>query len=278
MKIKPLLTCALLALPLSAKALTFADIKQQLGSLQQRLFGAANPSEPEYLPKKTAPLLQKTGRVESPAQGLSFTEEIPGSAPSSLTPVVGHWLIGREGENTFLVVDGRGWSQGQPAAGVADKARALYGERYAEFLDSVKAYAYFPYAVINDVANFREGTLRFRFKGVAGRIDQGAGLLFDLKPNGDYYSVRANPLENNLVLWRFQHGVRSSVAWIRNTPTPSNQWHELKLEIRGRIVKAWLNNTLYLTHELPEPVSGRVGLWSKADSVVYFDDIRVNAH
>jgi hypothetical protein len=173
------------------------------------------------------------------------------------------------------VVDGRAWSRGQPAAGIADRARALYGERYAEFLDNVKAYAYFPYAVINDVEEFREGVIRFRFKGVAGRIDQAAGILFDLKPNGDYYAVRANSLEDNLVLWQFKQGRRGSVSWIKNTPTPTGQWHELKVEVRGTTVKSWLDGKLRLTRDLPQPVAGRVGLWSKADSVVYFDDIQV---
>jgi hypothetical protein len=100
---------------------------------------------------------------------------------------------------------------GQTSAGLADKARALYGERYAEFLDNVQTYAYFPIAVMNDVSDFREGSITVRFKGVAGRIDQGAGILFNVQPNGDYLALRANPLEDNLVLWKYEKGRRSSV-------------------------------------------------------------------
>ena len=250
-----------------------AGLAVSFDGIQQSLFGAKAPEKPEYLSAqaKSAPA---PGR-ESPAQGLGFNHETVGAAPASVLPVVGNWLVGMDGDNPVLVVDGRAWIRGQPAAGIADRARALYGERYAEFLDNVKAYAYFPYAVIPDVEEFREGVIRFRFKGVAGRIDQAAGILFDLKPNGDYYAVRANPLEDNLVLWQFKRGKRSSVKWIRNTPTPSGQWHELKVEVRGKSVKSWLDGKLDLTHELPEPVSGRIGLWSKADSVVYFDDIQV---
>ena len=59
-------------------------------------------------------------------------------------------------------------------------------QRYAEFLDNVQAYAYFPYAVAKGIDDFRGGEISFRFKPVAGRIDQGAGILFNLKPNGDY--------------------------------------------------------------------------------------------
>jgi len=158
---------------------------------------------------------------------------------------------------------------------VADKARAIYGERYAEFLDNVQAYAYFPYAVAQGIDDFRGGEISFRFKPVAGRIDQGAGILFNLKPNGDYLLVRANALENNLVLFKYEKGKRSSVEWIRDTPTPSGQWQDLKVRISGAKVEGYLNGKLYLTHTLPTPVSGKIGMWSKADSVVYFDDYRV---
>src|SRR5262245_55251239 len=72
-----------------------------------------------------------------------FSGETVGAEPASFVPAVGNWLIGVDGDNKVLVVDGRKWSEGQAAAGLADKARAIYGERYAEFLDNVKAYAYF---------------------------------------------------------------------------------------------------------------------------------------
>jgi len=153
-----------------------------------------------------------------------FSNETVGAEPKTFLSVVGFWTIGAEGDNKFLVVDGRRWKQGQPAANVADKARAIYGERYAEFLDNVQAYAYFPYAVAQGIDDFRGGEISFRFKPVAGRIDQGAGILFNLKPNGDYLLVRANALENNLVLFKYEKGKRSSVEWIRDTPTPSGQW------------------------------------------------------
>src|SRR5215813_1197807 len=124
-----------------------------------------------------------------------FSGETVGAEPASFVPAVGNWLIGTDGSNKVLVVDGRKWSEGQAAAGLADKARAIYGERYAEFLDNVKAYAYFPFAVFKDLQDFKEGEISLRFKPIAGRIDQGGGILFNLKPNGDYLLVRANALE-----------------------------------------------------------------------------------
>jgi hypothetical protein len=206
---------------------------------------------------------------------IDFSDETVGAEPKSFLSVVGVWRIESDGNNKVLVVDGRQWKQGQTAAGVADKARALYGDRYAEFLDRVQAYAYFPYAVLKDVDDFRDGEISMRFEGISGRIDQGAGILFNLKTNGDYLTLRANPLENNLVLWKFEKGKRSSVKWIRDTPTPSRQWHDLKVRISGPKVEGYLDGKRYLEHTLPQGVSGRIGVWSKADSHMYFDDYTV---
>jgi len=206
---------------------------------------------------------------------LEFAKDTVGAEPTALVSVVGIWRIENEKGRNVLAVDGRQWKEGQSSAGIADKARALYGERYAEFLDRVQAYAYYPYVVSKDVADFKNGEITVRFQGISGRIDQGAGILFNLKPNGDYLTIRANCLENNLVLWKFEKGRRSSVKWIRDTPTPSRQWHDLKVRIAGAKVEGWLDGKLYLEHTLPAPVSGRIGLWSKADSHVYFDDYTV---
>lgn len=208
---------------------------------------------------------------------IEFSEETVGAEPKSLIPVVGVWRIENDAGKKVLAVDGRQWKEGQSSAGIADKARALYGERYAEFLDRVQAYAYFPYAVVSNVENFSGGEITVRFEGLSGRIDQGAGILFNLKPNGDYLTVRANCLENNLVLWKFEKGKRSSVKWVRNTPTATKHWHELKIRINGTKLEGYLDGKLYLEDTLGQPVSGRIGLWSKADSYMHFTDYTVIA-
>src|SRR5213082_2742739 len=203
---------------------------------------------------------------------IEFSNETAGAEPKSLVPVVGFWRIEEDNGRKVLTVDGRQWKEGQSSAGIADKARALYGERYAEFLDRVQAYAYFPYAVFKNVEDFRNGEITVRFEGLSGRIDQGAGILFNLKPNGDYLALRANCLENNLVLWKFEKGKRSSVAWVRNVPTASKRWHDLKVRIAGTKVEGYLDGKLYLEHTLSDAVSGRIGLWSKADSYMRFSE------
>jgi hypothetical protein len=204
-----------------------------------------------------------------------FSDETVGAEPKSFLSVVGVWRVDQEGQKKVLAVDGRQWKEGQSSAGIADKARALYGERYAEFLDRVQAFAYYPYTVAKNVPDFQNGEISVRFEGISGRIDQGAGILFNLKTNGDYLTVRANALENNLILWKFENGRRSQVKGIRNTPTATRTWHDLKVRIAGNKIEGYLNGKLYLEHEWIAPITGRIGLWSKADSHVYFDDYTV---
>jgi hypothetical protein len=218
--------------------------------------------------------LALSGLAAQPTK-IDLSGETVGAEPKSLVPVVGFWRIENDNGKKVLAVDGRQWKEGQSSAGIADKARALYGERYAEFLDRVQVYAYFPYVVAPDVPNFRDGEITVRFEGLSGRIDQGAGILFNLKPNGDYLTIRANCLEDNLVLWKFENGKRSSVKWVRNTPTATRQWHDLKVRISGTKVEGYLDGKLYLEHTLAQPISGRVGLWSKADSHMYFSDYTI---
>src|SRR5215475_4454187 len=66
---------------------------------------------------------------------IEFSNDTVGAEPKAFVSVVGIWRIENEGGNKVLAVDGRQWKEGQAATGIADKARTLYGERYAEFLD-----------------------------------------------------------------------------------------------------------------------------------------------
>ena len=188
---------------------------------------------------------------------------------------VGKWHIDKDGDNTVYAVDGRSWEKGVLAEGIVSKAKGLYGERYAEFLDNLEAYKYFPLAICTEVDNFSEGSLSVKFKGISGRIDQAAGIAFNIKQNGDYLVVRANPLENNLVLFQMKKGRRKSVSWIRKVKTPSKVWHTLKVEINGKNIKGFVNDKLYLDYDFSENISGKIGLWSKADSYVFFDDFSI---
>src|SRR5258706_14962342 len=84
--------------------------------------------------------------------------------PSHFLASVGDWNVTND---HYLQVDGRQWIKGQPSAGLAAKARTIYVAKHEEFIDSVKAYAYFPYAVAKIVDGFRDGEISSRFRLLA---------------------------------------------------------------------------------------------------------------
>ncbi len=209
---------------------------------------------------------------------VDVSKEQVGGESAKFLGVVGNWVVVDDGGKVVEAVDGRQWQKGQPAGGLAEKARAIYGARHEEFIDNVKAFAYFPYAVAKDVDDFHDGEISVRFKLVGGQLDQCAGILFNLKPNGDYLAVRFNGKENNVVLWTFKQGKRSFVKkGSEDVPLAMNQWHSLQISVHGTNLQASLNGKHLLDYTLAEPVSGKVGLWSKTDSVSYFDEFMVTA-
>jgi len=218
-----------------------------------------------------APLVAQTSGTKT----VSFTSESVGREPKTFAPVVGSWVVSKEGDKKVLFIDGRVWKRGQPAGGLADKARELYGARNEEFIESVKAFAYFPIAVYKGLDDFQNGEISVRFQMVGGALDRCAGILFNVKPNGDYLTVRYNGTEDNVVLWTFNKGVRKFVNRAATTvPLEMGTWHTLKISVHGTQLKSWLDDTPMHDFTLPEPVSGKIGVWSKTDSMVQFDDFK----
>src|SRR5262249_28599439 len=215
---------------------------------------------------------QKSGKAAKSIR-VDLSSETAGAESKKFLSVVGNWMIVQDEGKKVLMVDGREWKRGQPAGGLADKARLIYGSRHEEFIDNVKAFAYFPYAVANGIDDFQNGEISIRFKLIEGTLDQCAGILFNLKPNGDYLTVRFNGKEDNLVLWTFNKGKRSFVKkGTENMPLAMKQWHTMKIAVNGTQLQGFLNGKLLLEYTLAEPVTGKIGVWSKTDSVSYFDD------
>ena len=207
---------------------------------------------------------------------VDLTGEKVNAEPTKFLPMVGSWVVTQEGDQKVILVDGRAWKKGQAAGGLADNARAIYGARHEEFIDNVKAFAYFPIAVAKDVDNFENGEISVRFQMIGGTLDRCAGILFDLKPNGDYLAVRFNGTEDNLVLWTFNNGKRSFVKrGSENLPLELGTWHEIKIAVHGAQLEGYLDGKHLLDYTLKAPVSGKLGLWSKTDSMSEFADFTV---
>jgi hypothetical protein len=180
------------------------------------------------------------------------------------------------------MVDGQPWkaNQNNRTLLLAERARSFYNASQDDFIDNVKQFAYYPIATLNGVDTFSNGTISLRFKTVAGDLDRCSGILFNVKPNGDWLSTRYNDTEYNITLWTFHDGVRKLVPrgpgrepW----HLARDQWHELKMTVSGTDFKTYINGQLALEYTLPEPVSGKIGLWSKTDSTSYFKDYLVES-
>ena len=205
----------------------------------------------------------------------SFDKDKVGADASGFSSFVGKWHIDKDNNNIVYAVDGRKWEKGLVSEGIVSKAKGLYGERYAEFLDNLEAYKYFPLTICKNIIDYSGGIMTVRFKGISGRIDQAAGIAFNIKENGDYLVVRANPLENNMVLFKMERGKRRAVQWIRKARINSRTWYTLKVVINGKNIKGYLNGKLYINYNWREKIHGKIGLWSKADSYVFFDDFTI---
>ncbi len=226
-------------------------------------------------------LVAGAARAQAPADAsatkrVSFANETVGKEPGSFAPMVGSWVMSQDAGHKVLFIDGRVWKRGQPAGELADKARALYGARNEEFIESIKAFAYYPIAVYKGLDNFENGEISVRFQMIGGTLDRCAGILFDVKPNGDYLTVRYNGTEDNVVLWTFNNGVRKFVNRAPTlTPLELGTWHTLKISVHGTSLKSWLDDKPMHDYTLSAPVSGKIGVWSKTDSMIEFDDFTV---
>jgi len=211
-----------------------------------------------------------------PPMKVDISKETPGAESKQFLSMVGNWSVVEDHGHNVMMEDGRPWKRGQPAGGLAENARLIYGSRHEEFIDNVKAFAYFPYAVAQQIPDFQNGEISMRFKIMDGQLDQCAGILFNLKPNGNYLTVRFNGKEDNLVLWTFKEGKRSFVKRApEEVPLELKKWYSMKIAVQGTQLRGYLNGQMILEYTLAESVSGKVGLWSKTDSVIYYDDFTV---
>ena len=112
-----------------------------------------------------------------------------------------------------------------------------------------------------------------KFKPMSGKEDASGGVVFRFS-DGKYYVVRANALEDNFRLYFFDRG-RRQIASARVKPPALGAWHTMRVVAVGEQMHAWLDGTLLLEHRDSRFTEGRVGLWTKADSITAFDDLLI---
>jgi hypothetical protein len=132
----------------------------------------------------------------------------------------------------------------------------------------------FPLAVYKHYSG-KDLEISVRFKPVAGTVDRAGGIAVRLATPGDYYVVRANALEDNVRFYRVVQGKREQLA-SANAKVAANQWHTLALKAEGdRFTVSFDGNTLLSAQDRTLSDAGKVALWTKADSVTYFDTISI---
>ncbi len=131
-----------------------------------------------------------------------------------------------------------------------------------------------------------DGTVRVKFKTLSGKLDQAAGLVWRYQNPDNYYICRANALENNVVLYKVEAGKRTALAPKGMPPNtygvkqtvPSGTWCELSVKFRGNLFEISFNGEkIFEIEDSTFRESGEVGLWTKADSVTYFDDFFIES-
>jgi len=112
-----------------------------------------------------------------------------------------------------------------------------------------------------------------KFKPISGREDASGGIVFRFSA-GKYYVVRANALEDNFRLYHYDRGRRQLASGSVKAPA-LGQWHTVRVVALGDRIQAWVDGTRHLDHRDTRFKTGRVGLWTKADSVTAFDDLTI---
>jgi hypothetical protein len=114
-----------------------------------------------------------------------------------------------------------------------------------------------------------------RFKPVAGKVDQAGGIAVRLTTPDDYYVARANALEDNVRFYRVVKGKREQLQGA-NVKVAPNQWHTLSLRAEGdKFTVAFDGKPLFTGRDKTFDNTGKAALWTKADSVTYFDSIAI---
>jgi hypothetical protein len=140
--------------------------------------------------------------------------------------------------------------------------------------------ATYPLILKNDT-NIKDGFVEMKFKAIDGSQDRAAGIVWRTKDANNYYVTRANALEDNVVLYKTVNGVRSPLdilgrkgGYGANVAVPSGTWHTLRIDFEAsRFGVSFNGKQLFEVDDSTFTYAGKVGLWTKADSVTLFDEV-----
>jgi hypothetical protein len=209
------------------------------------------------LSMKALGLLLSLGLIASSGKVVSFDQSPPGKTPPGWTVAMTNG-----GARPEWVIR-------------ADQTAPTGGRVLAQVSNDATRNRY-PLAIFNGI-NLLDGDLSVRMKPISGRQDRAGGLVWRYRDPNNYYLVRANALEKNVAIFKVRNGLRTQIQSGVRRDIPSDAWSILKVSVRGDRFQVYVNHRRILeawdsTFQAP----GRVGLWTGADSITYFDDFRIN--
>jgi hypothetical protein len=203
---------------------------------------------------KPTPTRFTTGGDEVPAEARhayrwSFDEAAAGSLPSDFISILGNWA-----------------AESDPTAPSAPNVLRQTG---------AFKNADFPRVIVKSLT-FTDLTVRVRCRSETGEIDRACGIVFRAKDSDNYYLTRANALEDNVRLYHVVNGDRQEFA-SADLAVTAGQWHTLEVTARGtKLGVAWDGRPVLDAIDATF-TNGKIGLWTKADSVTAFDDLEAVA-
>jgi Domain of Unknown Function (DUF1080) len=136
--------------------------------------------------------------------------------------------------------------------------------------------ATFPALSLGD-AVYSDFATSVSFKPISGNTDRAAGIIFRTQDKDNYYIVRANALENNVIIFKYVRGNRLTISEGAGK-VATGQWQELGVEVSGNRIRGLVNGAAVVeATDDTFKTAGKIGLWTKADSVTCFDNVQVKA-
>jgi hypothetical protein len=177
------------------------------------------------------------------------------------------------------------WTQGFTGKGNGTDWKIVddNGNKVLAQLSSENPNYHFNVIVFDDISA-KNMDLKVKIKGVAGDMDQGGGFVWRYTDINNYYVVRANPLEDNVVLYKVINGKRTDLPVLGKGRTYGvdveklgSDWNTLSLRVEDDLFTVYLNDKeLFQVKDKSITTEGKIGLWTKADAVTYFDEFKLS--
>ncbi len=198
--------------------------------------------------------LNTENRVINTDTTLTFEESAEGSLPKDWVSPTGKWAIVTEENNKLL-----------------KQSAANSGSTFN--------------ICVNDKLVYQDLQLQVRLKAVAGKEDQGGGLVWRYIDKNNYYIVRSNPLEKNVVLYKVENGKRKDLPLVgkgrtygMDAPMETAKWHTLKVSIQENMFTVLFDGKeLFKVQDDTFKEGGLVGVWTKADAQTFFDELAIQS-